>query len=111
MHEVASIAQAVGYKEIDAEMIEFQISRATARNLPGIEPSMLADALAGRAMEVEVIVGNTVRIARDHGVSTPLLNALYALAKGLDSQNGQRRTENRTKQTSGGARSSDSTSS
>lgn len=111
MHEVASIAQAVGYKEIDAKMIEFQISRATARNLPGIEPSMLADALAGRAMEVEAIVGNTVRIARDHGVSTPLLNALYALAKGLDSQNEQRRTQNQTKQTSGRARSSDSTSS
>jgi len=56
MVEVASIAQAVGYREIDAELIEFQLSRATARDLPGVEPSMLADALARRAMEVEAIV-------------------------------------------------------
>jgi 2-dehydropantoate 2-reductase len=110
MHEVASIAQAVGYKEIDTNMIEFQISRATARNLPGVEPSMLADVLAGRAIEVEAIVGNTVRIARDHGVRTPLLSALYTLAKALDSQNERRRTENQTQHTFGGVRSSDLTS-
>jgi 2-dehydropantoate 2-reductase len=84
MHEVASVARAVGYQEIDSKMIEFQISRATARDLPGVEPSMLADVLAGRAMEVEAIVGNTVRIAQDQGVKIPLLNALYVLAKALD---------------------------
>src|SRR5271155_1162587 len=84
MLEVASIAQAVGYGEINADLIEFQLSRATARDLPGVEPSMLADALAGRAMEVEAIVGNTIRIARKYGVKTPLLDGLYALAKALD---------------------------
>ena len=84
MLEVASIAQAVGYKKINAENVEFQISRATARDLPGVEPSMLADVLAGRAMEVEAIVGNTVRIARGYGIKTPLLDGLYALAQALN---------------------------
>jgi 2-dehydropantoate 2-reductase len=102
MCEVASVAQAVGYAEINAEMIEFQISRATARDLPGVEPSMLADALAGRAMEVEAIVGNTVRIAQDHGVKTPLLDALYALAKALDTENKGKRTETQISHILGG---------
>jgi 2-dehydropantoate 2-reductase len=102
MHEVASVAQAVGYEEINSKMIEFQISRATARDLPGVEPSMLADALAGRAMEVEAIVGNTVRIAQDRGVKIPLLNALYALAKALDTGNERKRTKLQTKHTLGG---------
>ncbi len=93
MLEVASIAQAVGCGEIDAELIEFQLSRATAWDLPGVEPSMLADTLAGRAMEVEAIVGNTIRIARKHGVKTPLLDDLYALAKALDASLARERVE------------------
>lgn len=96
MHEVASVAQAVGYEEINSQEIEFQISRATARDLPGVEPSMLADALAGRAMEVEAIVGNTVRIARDTGARTPLLDALYVLVKALDAA-GKRERADKTK--------------
>ena len=93
MLEVASIAQAVGYGKIDAELIEFQLSRAIARDLSGVEPSMLADALAGRAMEVEAIMGNTIRIARKHGVKTPLLDGLYALAKALDASLARERVE------------------
>ena len=84
MLEVASIAQAVGYTKINAEKVESQINRAVARDLPGVEPSMLADVLAGRAMEVEAIVGNTVRHARDYDIETPLLDGLYTLIKALD---------------------------
>ena len=91
MLEVASIAQAAGYAKINADMVEYQINRATARDLPGVEPSMLADALAGRAMEVEAIVGNTVQIAREQGVQTPLLDALYALATALDAAGSRER--------------------
>jgi 2-dehydropantoate 2-reductase len=54
---------------------------------------MLADGLAGRAMEVEAIVGNTIRIAREHGVKTPLLDGLYTLAKALDSSLARERVE------------------
>jgi hypothetical protein len=54
------------------------------KGTPGIEPSMLVDVLNGRRMEVEVILGNPVRIARELGVNVPRLETLYALLKGLD---------------------------
>lgn len=85
MLEIASVAQASGYHEITEAKIDHQLGRAKARSLPGVEPSMLADALAGRNMEVDSIVGNTLRIAEEKGVKTPLLTTIYALAKALDS--------------------------
>ena len=84
MLEITSIAQACGYQSISSSVVDHQIGRAKARSLPGIEPSMLADALAGRNMEVDAIVGNAVRIAEDKGVHTPLLRSIYALLKALD---------------------------
>ena len=84
MMEIARVAQATGYKEIDEKLVDHQLGRAKARPLPGVEPSMLADALAGRALEVDAIVGNTLEIAKEKGVQTPLLNGVYAMAKALD---------------------------
>ncbi|KAK2613318.1 hypothetical protein N8I77_000239 [Diaporthe amygdali] len=84
MLEIAATAQAYGYAHINEELVDFQLQRATVRQLPGIQPSMLADALAGRNMEVDAIVGNTVRLARDKGVATPMLQTIYFLASGLD---------------------------
>ncbi len=84
MLEIASIAQASGYSSVDTSLIEHQLQRAKVRPLPGVEPSMLADALAGRNMEVDAIVGNALKIAREKGVDTPLLNGIYALLKALD---------------------------
>ncbi|OAP60286.1 hypothetical protein AYL99_05288 [Fonsecaea erecta] len=84
MTEIASIAQAWGYDNINAETIEYQINRAKVRELPGIEPSMLADAKVGARMEVDAIVGNAVRLAEEKGVQTPLLKGIYALVKALD---------------------------
>ena len=84
MLEVASVAQAAGYTRIDEKLVEYQLGRAKAREVPGVEPSMMADALAHRAMEVEAIMGNTIKIAKRHNVQTPLLKAIYVLAKALD---------------------------
>jgi len=84
MLEIASVAQAAGYPVISESKVDHQLGRAKARSLPGVQPSMLADALAGRNMEVDAIVGNTLRIAEEKGVKTPLLKAIYALAKALD---------------------------
>jgi 2-dehydropantoate 2-reductase len=86
MHEIASVANACGYPGIDAALIDFQLERATVRKLPGIEPSMMSDALAGRRMEVEAIVGNVVQLAKKHGVSTPMLKTIYILAGALDNR-------------------------
>lgn len=84
MLEIAAVARAVGQTSIDAASVDHQLARATARSLPGVEPSMLADARAGRPMEVEAIVGNALRMAREKAVDTPLLSGLYALLKALD---------------------------
>lgn len=84
MLEIAATARAYGYAAIDAELVDFQLGRAIARDLPGVQPSMMADALAGRNMEVEAIVGNTVKLAREKGVPTPALQTIYFLLAGLD---------------------------
>lgn len=84
MLEIAATAQAYGYANINEELVDFQLSRACVRQLPGIQPSMMADALAGRNIEVDAIVGNTVRLASEKGVSTPMLQTIYFLASGLD---------------------------
>jgi 2-dehydropantoate 2-reductase len=84
MLEIAAVAQAVGYPDVSDEKVEWQMDRAKARSLPGIEPSMMADALAGREMEADAIVGNAIRIADTKGVKVPLLKANFALLKALN---------------------------
>lgn len=84
MLEVAAVAQAAGYPNVSESTVEWQMGRAKARALPGVEPSMMADAMAGRQMEADAIVGNAIRIAEEKGVSVPLLKANYALLKALN---------------------------
>lgn len=47
----------------------------------GARPSMLQDWEAGRPLEIEVILGNPVRIARARGVELPRTQTLYALMR------------------------------
>ncbi|VVM07843.1 partial 2-dehydropantoate 2-reductase, partial [Methylacidimicrobium cyclopophantes] len=54
-------------------------------------PSTLVDFLAGRTIEVEAIWGEPLRRARKLGVSTPRLQALYALLRSLDRRSADRR--------------------
>ena len=82
MYEVVSIAEALGVDGISREVADRQLMRLEKRTV-GKAPSMLVDVQEDRPFEVEVIVGNTVRIAERLGVKVPLLEALYALAKGL----------------------------
>ena len=57
-----------------------KILRSTERNV-GSKPSMLLDWEAGRPLEIEVILGNPVRIARARGVELPRMQSLYALLR------------------------------
>lgn len=57
-----------------------RILKSTERNTSG-KPSMLLDWQAGRPMELEVILGNPIRIARREGIEMPRLQTLYALLK------------------------------
>ncbi|OCT51243.1 2-dehydropantoate 2-reductase [Cladophialophora carrionii] len=84
MLEISHIAQACGYASINADTVEYQINRARVRELPGVEPSMLADAKVHARMEVDAIVGNAVRLAETKALETPLLRGIYALVKALD---------------------------
>ena len=84
MLEISAIATAAGYPEVSKETVDWQMGRAKVRKLPGIEPSMLADARKGARLEVDAIVGNTVRIAKEKGVDCPLLKGVLALVRALD---------------------------
>ncbi|KAH8904406.1 2-dehydropantoate 2-reductase [Coniochaeta sp. PMI_546] len=57
-----------------------KILKSTERNV-GSKPSMLLDWEAGRPLEIEVILGNPVRIARARGVELPRMQSLYALLR------------------------------
>ncbi|EOA84896.1 hypothetical protein ACJQWK_06239 [Exserohilum turcicum] len=87
MLEIRDIAAAYGHN-FTRELVDVQLSRAQDRvpNNTGIQPSMLQDVLAGRRIEVEAIVGNPVRLAKEKGVPCVRLEMLYVLAKALDLQ-------------------------
>jgi 2-dehydropantoate 2-reductase len=78
MQEVCDVAQAAGHPQ-SPNLIEQML--ATTRAMPAYKSSMALDYENGRPMEIEAIVGNTVRAARKLGVATPNLDAIYALAK------------------------------
>ena len=44
----------------------------------------IATRLNSRRVEVETILGNAVKIAKQHGVAVPKLELLYGLTKALD---------------------------
>lgn len=84
-NEISSLATVSGYPNlITPEVVNEHLDRARKRlETGGKEPSMLTDVRHGRAMEVEAILGNAVRIGRERGVEVPRLELLYVLAKGL----------------------------
>src|SRR4029079_2565372 len=76
--EVCDVAQAAGHTQ-SPNLVEQML--ATTRAMPAYKSSMALDYENGRPMEIEAILGNTVRAARKLGVATPNLDAIYALAK------------------------------
>ena len=58
-----------------------QILRSTQRNTSGSVPSMQQDWAGGKKMELEVILGAPIRIAREKGIEMPRLQSTYALIK------------------------------
>lgn len=91
MEEVIAVAAAAG-KAIPAGVIEQNLDYT--RNFPAYKTSMLLDFEAGRPLEVEVILGNVLRLARRHQVAVPRLETVYALLSMVDRRN-RRRTGHR----------------
>ncbi len=88
MDEVVRIAAAQG-SDISGEL---EANRAWFANgggregapLAGVRPSMLQDALAGRRIEVEAILGQVQLLARESGTPCPVLDGLVPLVRALD---------------------------
>jgi 2-dehydropantoate 2-reductase len=81
MEEVCAVAAGAGHP-VHPKLID-QLIGAT-KGMPPYHTSMALDYQYGRPMEIEAILGNTVRAARKHGVSTPILETLYALTKMIE---------------------------
>ena len=85
MVEIALVAASAGFEQIvTPQVVEGAFARSLARPVPGVQPSMMADALALRPMEVQGILGELVTIAETNGVAVPRLHTLFVLLQGLD---------------------------
>ncbi|SCU98317.1 LAMI_0F14070g1_1 [Lachancea mirantina] len=82
MQEIVAIAASEGIT-LGEQLIDFFVE--ITRNLV-YKPSMCVDHEKGQLMEIEVIVGNPLRIAQRNGVPTPTLNVIYTLIKMLQSK-------------------------
>ena len=63
-------------------LIDELISKILA--MPGIGSSMQTDAKAGRALEVDVILGYPMKKAREFGMDLPVLSAIYSLTMAVN---------------------------
>jgi 2-dehydropantoate 2-reductase len=82
MEEVLSTAPKVLGTPLPKEFATPEaILRSTQKNTSGSKPSMLLDWEQGKKMELEVILGNPIKIAREKGLEMPRLQSLYALLR------------------------------
>jgi 2-dehydropantoate 2-reductase len=82
MHETLAVSKACGYDlsgQVDLEQAIDPQARARTHRA-----SMLQDALQGRAMETEAILGQVADFGRQHDVATPSIDIVLALLRGLD---------------------------
>ncbi len=78
MEEVAAIAKATG-NELHEDAIANAIN--SNKKMHAFKTSMLVDYEAGRAMEIDAILGNSIKIGKRVGVPTPYMESLYGLLK------------------------------
>ena len=82
MKEVLAVAQKVVGKEMPKDFATAeQILRSTQKNPSGSVPSMQQDWEGGKKMELEVILGAPIRLAKVKGLEMPRLQTIYALIK------------------------------
>ncbi|KAG9500171.1 hypothetical protein J7337_008639 [Fusarium musae] len=93
MHEIRdAVPKILGRPFPDSMAKPEKIIESTARN-KGARPSMLLDWEAGKPLELEVILGNPVRIARERGVEMPRLQSLYALLRSAQAMRKREQTK------------------
>ncbi len=84
MKEVIDLANVNGV-DLAPELVNINI--AYTKSMKPYEPSMLLDFKAKRPMEVEAILGNTVRIANEINFPIPHIETFYAILKLIDGKN------------------------
>lgn len=77
MSAVGAVIGLTGFDDIDARM-------TTTRKIGAFRTSMLQDVEAGRAMELDPILGALVELARHVQVPTPFMDGIYGLTRLLD---------------------------
>jgi len=94
MDEVLSTAPKVLGTPLPKEFATSEaILKSTQKNTSGSKPSMLLDWEQGKRMELEVILGNPIRIAREKGLEMPRLQTLYALLRKAQENRDQAKTQ------------------
>ncbi|MFA4914476.1 MAG: 2-dehydropantoate 2-reductase [Burkholderiaceae bacterium] len=96
IRDIDRMAQSCGFDISDQAQAAIESLRrgGAERDAPpvtGLRPSMLQDALAGRPLEVEAILGQVQSLARESNVQTPAIDAALPLLRGLDRSLRQRR--------------------
>lgn len=85
MYEVISTAPKILGKEIPWKELRLatpeQVLTSVSRNRTGSRPSMWHDWENGRRMELEAILGNPIRLAREKGIDMPRVQSMYALLR------------------------------
>jgi 2-dehydropantoate 2-reductase len=81
MAETFAVARACG---CDPHMSAAERLAMAQRTVADVQTSMLQDVLAGRALELEPIVGAVRELGTRHGIPTPTLDVLYALTSALE---------------------------
>jgi 2-dehydropantoate 2-reductase len=82
MEEVLETAPKVLGKPLPKKLASAeQILNSTRKNSSGSRPSMWSDWEKGSKMELEVILGNPIRLAREKGFGMPRMQTMYALIK------------------------------
>lgn len=80
MQETADVAASAGYSFSAADLTD---NMEYTRNYPAYKTSMLVDYESGRPLEVDAILGNVCRIAKQNGVKVPHLDTCYALLQSV----------------------------
>ncbi|KAF8895909.1 ketopantoate reductase PanE/ApbA-domain-containing protein [Gymnopilus junonius] len=86
LEELISLGRALGYPDtpdgLPSSLVQSTIENTRKLHVKADSthvPSMLLDARKGQPIEVEVILGEVVRMAKEHNVDVPRVETLYAL--------------------------------
>ena len=79
IEEVSAVAKARGI-QLDADITEKTLAFIDSSD-PGIKPSMQRDVESGRRSELESMIGIVVRLGKEAGIRTPVVELAYSVLK------------------------------